>query len=250
MEVRRGKIITIVQQEGNVSLNQLKAYFPDVSEMTLRRDLEALDQEKKIIRIHGGAKSVATVIGTENLYSIRSEKNIDSKQIIAQKALTLLKPHMSIFIDSGSTNTELAKLIPDEQYLIFTSGLTCAIELAHLTKPIVYVIGGRLNNNSLSVNGTQSIQQIADVNIDIAFLGASGFVENIGFTSNVMEDYELKRAVMRKAEEVVVLMDSEKAGLTHSYTYARPEDVDTIISDDKLDQELVRKFREKGINVL
>lgn len=81
--------------------------------MTLRTDLKALDNTNQIIRIHGGAKSVQVVVGTDDFLNKRSFRNIKEKQIIAEKAINLLKPDTTIFLDSGSTATILASLFPD-----------------------------------------------------------------------------------------------------------------------------------------
>ena len=123
MEERRNAIVELVDAMGTVSFRQLKEQFPNVSEMTLRTDLKALDAEGRIVRIHGGARSVEQIIGTDGLLSTRTGKNIEAKSLVARKALELIKPNTSVFLDSGSTTTALAAEFPDENALIFTSGL-------------------------------------------------------------------------------------------------------------------------------
>ena len=138
MELRRNAIVSLINEKGSVSFGDLKESFPQVSEMTLRTDLKTLDKAGSIVRIHGGAKSVGTVqsvISKDDFLNKRSILNIDEKQIIARKAIQLLQPDETIFLDSGSTATMMASAIPDEPRLIYTSGLTCAIELANLAQP-------------------------------------------------------------------------------------------------------------------
>jgi DeoR family transcriptional regulator, aga operon transcriptional repressor len=250
MEERRKRIAELIRQNGNVSFSLLKESFPDVSEMTLRRDLESLDQARLIVRVHGGARSVDAIVGMEDLFFNRSRRNVDGKKRIAQKAVRLLVPNTSLFIDSGSTVTEFARMLPDDQFLIVTSGLTCALELARLSRPMVHVLGGRLNNNSLSVNGHESVARIEDLHFDMAFFGVTGFSTAQGFTTGVTEEYELKSAVRRKARKVILLMDSTKIGVESTFTFARPEEVDVIVSDDKLDPAAADEFRRSGIEVL
>ena len=110
MQQRRQQMVDAINELGSISLGELKKRFPDVSEMTLRRDLEALDSERRIIRIHGGAKSVDVVIGTDDLFAKRILRNAGAKKRIAEKAAELVKPNVSIFLDSGTTATELAGL--------------------------------------------------------------------------------------------------------------------------------------------
>lgn len=112
MERRRNAIAALINQKGTVSFSTIKEHFPNVSEMTLRTDLKALDEAKQIVRIHGGAKSVQLVINTDDFFNRRAIRNIQEKQEIAQKALRLIQPDTAIFLDSGSTTTELAQLSP------------------------------------------------------------------------------------------------------------------------------------------
>ena len=133
LKQRQQTMIEMINQKGSFGFALLKEAFPDVSEKTLRRDLEYLDRIKQIIRIHGGAKSVVVVIGTDDLFSKRSIRNAEAKKLIAQKAVELVSENTSIYIDSGSTATEFAKIFPDGRFLVFTSGISCAQELARLT---------------------------------------------------------------------------------------------------------------------
>ena len=132
MEQRRNQIVELVNRKGSISFAQLKEAFPSVSEMTLRTDLKALDEARRVVRVHGGVKSVEQVVGTDDLLSRRSARNAEAKQIIAEKATALLRPNTTLFLDSGSTATAVARCIPDQPMLIYTSGLSCAMELAKL----------------------------------------------------------------------------------------------------------------------
>ena len=160
MEQRRNQIVELVNRKGSISFAQLKEAFPSVSEMTLRTDLKALDEARRVVRVHGGVKSVEQVVGTDDLLSRRSARNAEAKQLIAEKAAALLRPNTTLFLDSGSTTTAVARCIPDQPMLIYTSGLSCAMELAKLEKPHVSLPGGSLNRFSMSVCGTQSVQTL------------------------------------------------------------------------------------------
>ena len=105
METRRNAIVDLINENGTVSFSQLKDAFPNVSEMTLRTDLKLLDEARRILRIHGGAKSVQVLIGTDDFLGRKSVRNIPQKQKIAEKALTLLRPDTTVYLDSGSTTT-------------------------------------------------------------------------------------------------------------------------------------------------
>jgi DeoR family transcriptional regulator of aga operon len=150
--------------------------------MTLRTDLKALDQTRKIVRVHGGAKSVNTVIGTDGLLGLRTARNTEAKELIAQKAVRLLRANTAFYLDSGSTTTALARLVPDDSYLIFTNSISCATELSKLKVPRVTMPGGVLNYYSMSLCGSQSIQAIQKTNFDLMFLGVTSYSDELGFS--------------------------------------------------------------------
>ncbi|WZL78861.1 DeoR/GlpR family DNA-binding transcription regulator [Eubacteriales bacterium mix99] len=234
---RRKAIMDLIDSEGSVSFGTLKASFPSFSEATLRNDLKVMDERNKIVRVFGGAKSVQQVIGTDDYYSLRSQRNVAKKQLIAQKAVSLLRPNDSIYLDSGTTSMEFAKCIPDERYLILTSGLNSAIEMARLSQPSVHVVGGELNRFSLSTFGEKSVTELQSVNFHTAFLGVTSYSPEYGFMCGSENESILKRTVMERSGKVILLMDSSKVGKTSTYTFATPESVDILVSDDDLSKQ-------------
>ena len=249
MEQRRRAVVELVTAKGSVSFAQLKEAFPNVSDMTLRTDLKALDQARRLVRVHGGAKSVEVVVGTDDLLGRRTARNAEAKQRIAQKAVELLHPNTAFFLDSGSTTTAVARLLPDEPYLIYTSGLSCAIELARLAAPRVYLPGGALNRYSMSVCGVQSMNDLQRVNFDLMLLGVTSYSPEAGFSCNVEEEAQLKRVVMQRSERVAVLMDSSKLGLKSTFTICSLPEVDLVISDGSLPEEFLAECRRCGVTV-
>lgn len=114
MDQRRNEIVEFVNENQTVTFTQLKEKFPSVSEMTLRTDLKYLDQAKRIVRIHGGAKSMDVVSGNDDVLKLRYGRNVNEKKEIAQKALSFVEPAKTIFMDSGSTTTMLAHVLNDQ----------------------------------------------------------------------------------------------------------------------------------------
>lgn len=250
MEERRNQIVELINQKGNISFTQLKEAFPNVSEMTLRSDLKALDQERRIIRIHGGAKSVDVVVGTDDLLGRRSGRNQEEKRLIAKKAVELIGNNRTVYLDSGSTATALARSMKDEPCLIVTNSLSCAMELARLEKPKVVFPGGVFNRYSMSMCGAHSIRSIQMINFDIMFLGVTSYSTECGFTCGIEEEACLKQEAMKRAERVVVLMDSSKIGFRHPFTICGLEDIDVIISDGKLPVGFQKECRLSGVEIL
>ena len=119
MNQRRKEIVEFVNENQTVTFAQLKTRFPSVSEMTLRTDLKNLDQEKKIVRIHGGAKSMDEVAGNDDVLKLRYGRNVEEKKEIAQKAVSFVSPGKTIFLDSGSTTTMLAHILKDQNNIFY-----------------------------------------------------------------------------------------------------------------------------------
>jgi DeoR family transcriptional regulator of aga operon len=250
METRRNAIVDLINENGTVSFAEIKKEFPNVSEMTLRTDLKFLDEEKRILRIHGGAKSVQTLIESDDFLGARFIRSIEEKRVIAEKALTVLKEGAAVYLDSGSTATMLAEMMPDETRLIYTTGLTCATGLSSLTKPAVMVPGGKLNRYSQSVYGFSSIKELERVNFDQAFMGVTGFHPSTGFACGMSDEAILKQTAIRQSEQVILLMDSSKIGKKSSYTFCGFSDIDIIISDGKLPGDFIAECDRYGVEVL
>lgn len=250
MQQRRQRITELINQEGQITFARLKQAFPGVSEMTLRTDLKALDEGGAIIRIHGGARSIEILAGTDGPLARRSVRRQSEKVQIGQKAASLLHSCSSLFLDSGSTAATLARFLPDEPVQIFTSGISCAGELAALERATVHLIGGRLNRYSLSVSGSRSILELQSYHFDICFLGVTSFHSDSGFCCGGAEDCALKQMALERAERTVVLMDSSKFGLTNAHCICQPEDIDILVTDDGLTQNQRDFFTQRGVTVL
>ncbi len=231
MDERRDAIVALVNEKSNITFAELKKRFPQVSDMTIRTDLKALDEAKRIVRVHGGAKSVEQVIGNDDLLGKRAVRNVEAKQLIAEKAIKLIRPNTTVFIDSGSTTTLMANLFPDVQCVIFTNSLSCGIELSKLTKARVYMVGGLLNRNSLSVVGYSALKEMDPVNYDMAFLGATSYDDQLGFTCESAEDNAIKRMAISKAVQNIILMDASKLGRRGSFTIGQLNEVTDVVMD-------------------
>lgn len=234
MDERRDAIVALINEKSNITFAELKKRFPQVSDMTIRTDLKALDEAKRIVRVHGGAKSVEQVIGNDDLLGKRAVRNVEAKQLIAEKAIKLVRPNTTVFIDSGSTTTLMANLFPDVQCVIFTNSLSCGIELSKLTKARVYMVGGLLNRNSLSVVGYSALKEMDPVNYDMAFLGATSYDDQLGFTCESAEDNAIKRMVISKSVQNIILMDASKLGRRGSFTIGQLNEVTDVVMDENV----------------
>ena len=249
VESRRSAIVALINEKGEVTFAQLKEAFPNVSDMTLRTDLKNLDDNKRIVRIHGGARSVDVVVGTDDFMSRRSIRNVDAKKAIIMKAKKMIVPGTAVFLDSGSTTTMLAAELDDQPNLIVTSSISCAMELAGLEKPKVMIPGGSLNRYSLSICGSQGIGELKKMTFDLAFMGVTTYDEESGFACNVYEESLLKQTVINRTLKTIVLMDSTKVGKHSTFTFGSLKDVDAVISDGGLPESFLAACRENNVEV-
>lgn len=237
MEDRRNRVFDIIEQKGEVSIKELETLFPEYSSMTMRRDLDFLEGEGKIVKIKGGAKSITHLSRgrllnlSEDEYGHREFINAASKQIIAEKALKILEPDRSIFLDAGSTIMQMARKMPHERFFIITSGINVAMEVSLNKQATVNLIGGQISRNNLCVSGAGAVDHLKKVNIDIAILGVSCFSREAGFSNGDFSQCEVKKAAAQKAKKTVVLMDSTKIGRSMPYTFCGIEDIDVLISE-------------------
>jgi len=249
-KTRREKIKQLLQTKPYIALSELCEEFPDVSEMTLRRDIAFFEEKGDAIKVRGGVRSTKFITAsTDDSMTVRMRENVDSKEKIAQAAAALLETGRSIFIDSGSTLQRMAKFVQNERYNFTTTNPAAALELAAIGQPSVNVTGGRLDRDYQSVSGLQAMRFISDINIDIAMLSPSGLSGKSGFTGGNFAECELKRAVVEKAEKIIMLMDSSKIGRSLPYTFCTLDRVSVLICDEPLPEDLAKEARRCGVKV-
>ena len=252
--MKRDRILEIAElldKRGKLTLEQLEDFFPNVSQMTLRRDLFQLEEEGKVIRVRGGAMSVREVEKTSGSpYTKKTTIHTDEKIVIAQKAAELIDEGSSIFIDGGTTALYLVKEMPDKEYNVFTNGLAVATELAKKKNVVVNLLGGQLIKENLSTASSFSSLYFTDTNFELAIISASAFTPENGFSCSSQVEAELLRVICRKAKSRYMMLDSSKIGKIKPYTFARPEDINVLITDDEFPAELKKQFNEKDIVVI
>ena len=160
MEKRRQAIRDIVNQLGEVNFTQLRELFPEVFDVTLRKDLKFLDETQQLVRVHGGAKSLPHVLN----FHYRSTLHREEKQLIASKAAKLINPHDSLFITSGTTCVELASVLPAIPLYVFTDGLNTAASFPFSPDINVEIFGGEQSVDALAEQaGTISYELLCAV---------------------------------------------------------------------------------------
>lgn len=246
--IRQEQMKEYIEQKNVVTIRELQQLFSDVSLMTIHRDLDALEAGGTVVKFRGGAKSVRHAGDPE--FNVRMRENTAGKVIIADKAIPLIQPNTSIFLDASTTNLALAKKLSDMNLNIFTTGPSVALELCRLHNPVVSVCCGTINRKNLAVSGQNTLEMLDKINIDIAFIGVSGCSLDAGFTCGTESDMLVKRKVIQKARTTVLMCGKEKLSALMPYTFAKFEDVDYLISDAQLPDNFIQAAQAANVKVL
>lgn len=247
--IRQQVIQEYIEKRGVVTIKELQALYPNVSLMTIHRDLDALESRNIIVKVRGGAKAVrhAGDLGFDD----RLQENMEGKAAIIRKALDLIRPNSAVFLDASTTNLILARSLPDISLHVFTNGPNVGLEVCnHLRNPQVTFCCGTINRKSQAVSGQVTLEMLEKINIDLAFLGVSGCSVEAGFTCGTESEMLVKRAVIRKARTSVVLCDRTKFSRLMPYTFADFADIDYLISDGDLPEGIVRAAAEANVTIM
>lgn len=244
-------INSFIQTRGEVHLRDLMALYPNLSAMTLRRDIDYLEKQGHVVRTRGGAKSIRRLTQLEeDAYTKRSAVNADKKIEIGRKALQFFGSATSYYIDAGTTMMHLTKQLPEGAYFVVTNAPNIALELTKNPSANIILLGGNLNREHYSVSGASAVEQIKSINIDVAFIAASGFSEQNGFTNGNYYEAELKRVLIARAKQSVLLMDSSKYDRIFPYTFAQIGDIDYLVSDGELPGSVLELAKKHNTQVI
>lgn len=246
---RHSKILTLLQQHGKISVTQL-AEILKVSEVTIRKDLSFLEQQKKLYRTHGSAILISPYIGDRHI-SEKEKKNITEKQAIGKAAAGLIEPEDSIIIASGTTMTYFAREItPVGRLTVITSSVPVTQILSQHSQVDVMQLGGITRNSSVSVVGPFAEQMLSNFNCSKLFLGVDGIDIDLGLTTTNMLEAQLNKVMMGTAQKVIVLADSTKFGRRGFSKICDIGAVDLIITDRGIPQLYIDEFNRQGIEVI
>lgn len=244
---RQALILREVNIHNKVVLNDLSVKL-DVSEDTIRRDLQDLADAGKIIKVRGGALSKS--------YHVYSYKENDiyayeEKTIIARKAISLLRDGMLVLISGGSTNLEIARILPPELKITFlTISLSTALKLMEHPNSDVIFIGGQVSKTAGITVGVEVVQTLMDIRPDLCLLGVNGIDPVEGLTESDWEVMTIKRSMIKASKKIIALSIAEKLGSVQKIRVCDLSDIDVLITELDPWHENLATFREKGIEII
>lgn len=238
---RRNYIIELLNRDGKVVIEDL-ARMLEVSEMTIRRDLQYLEEHKLITRTHGGAV-LHNLLTEEIPYIKKAEQNIEEKQRIGMYASSLVKEGDIIILDAGTTNMEIAKgIIGIKNLKVITNDLMIGAFLSKYDGIEVYCTGGIIQRDTGACLGNTTIEFLQNINADIAFVGASAIDIQKGITTPTMDKAQWKKEIIKCAERAILVADSLKFGKVSFAKICPLNKLDIIITDTGIDDEIRQEF--------
>jgi DeoR/GlpR family transcriptional regulator of sugar metabolism len=246
---RRQSLLNLLRKQPGLRVPEI-AHALEISEGTVRNDLNALQDEGRLTRFHGGAVLMEQRNFNNISFISRHREHAVEKEIIARIASRLVQDGDSILLDASSTVYYLAlALEPRQRLRVITNGLDVARLLAQNTTNTVILLGGILNPDGSSVTGLFSEEVIHDLHVEKAFVSCSGFSIERGLTEVHLEEAQLKRKAIESARQVHALADSSKLGREGLTPFARPDQICCLYTDAGISKEWEHMLKQAGITV-
>ncbi|SFI80078.1 transcriptional regulator, DeoR family [Paenibacillus sp. UNC496MF] len=246
IDARRGWILEQLKDKGSIQVAEVVKQF-SVSEATVRRDLEVLENEKKCIRTLGGA--VLEIMKMETPFFKKLEINAEEKKQVAEKALGLIRDHDIIGLTGGTTNYFIAKRLDQfEGLTIVTNAINIAYELIGKPGLRLIVTGGTINTQSYELSGPLADGTLNRLSIQKTFVGVDGISLSRGITTFNEMEAETNRVMMQKSLQNYIVADHTKFNNSSLFVINDFGSVNGIITDDGVSPEIVRRYREAGIS--
>lgn len=246
---RRNAILARLSSNGKVIVSELSEEF-NVTEETIRRDLEKLDREGFAKKTYGGAV-INQNLNTDLPYQVRKRSNVEQKEMIAEKIAQMIHDGDYIMLDSSSTAIYVTKYIKNlKNITLITNSVETLIELADKSDWKVLSTGGALKKGSLSLVGASAERMIRCFHVDLAICSSKGIDINMGITDSNEKDSEIKRAIFDSATRKVLAVDSSKFDKISFVRVGDVSDVDVIVTDKQPSSRWIDYLEEKNVELI
>jgi len=244
---RLGEILDALQAKGSVQVTALAGRF-GVSQLTIRRDLDLLANQKLLVRTHGGAIAHAGLLELPLRY--KEIRHRDAKRAIAAQVVTDLKAGAVLGLTGGTTTTEVARSLGDLQnFTVVTNALNIAAELAVRASIKLILTGGTCRPQSYELVGPLAEVTLAQLHIDVCFVGADGCSPDGGLTTHDDVEAHTNRALIERSARTVAVVDSSKLGGTSFAQICAISTVDQVVTDSQAEPLVVAELERHGTTV-
>jgi len=250
-EQRRLSILLELKRSGGVSVTELSERF-GVSDMTIRRDLEALSERNLLRKVYGGALPVYGKAAVEPHFARKREFNRPEKRAIAKEALRLVEPGDTVALGAGTTTCQVAaELRPGSCDLTFvTNSTNVALTLQKNGWDQILLSGGTFRTPSDALVGPYADRTLRTLNTDVLFLGVHGIDSDAGLTTPNISEAETDLRLVEAARRVVVVADSSKLGVVALAKIAPLSEVDVLVTDEKAPEKMLLEVEMAGVRVV
>ncbi|MBU3114026.1 DeoR/GlpR family DNA-binding transcription regulator [Clostridium lacusfryxellense] len=247
-EERKSKILDSLNKYGKVKVCDLSQLY-EVSEVTIRRDLQEMEEDELIKRVHGGA-ILNDNTKFEPTFSEKIDKFYDEKESVGKLAASLIEDGDTIVLDAGTTTLSIVKHIVAKNITVLTNSLDISYELAKIRDVEVIVTGGTLRWETRAMVGPVADNTLKGFRVDKAFIGTNGICIINGLTTPNINEANTKREMIKIAKQTIVVCDHSKFGMVSFSKIVDLDNVDIIITDNQVERELLGKFEKKGVKVI
>lgn len=246
---RREKILEMIKEDGHAKVLDLAKIFK-VTEVTIRQDLEKIEKDGFIKREHGGAYLKDIGINVKN-FELQNKLNLQEKAAIAQRAVELISDGDTIILDSGSTTTEIAKLIKGFKRLtVITNALNIALQLGADPEINLVVTGGEFKAPTLSLTGQKAADFFNGIHVDKLFLACAGIALKAGLTYPSISDLCVKKAMIDSSNIVYLVADSSKIGKSSFASLGDLKLIDYLITDSMITSQDITILKKNEIKLI
>ncbi|MHC5252366.1 DeoR/GlpR family DNA-binding transcription regulator [Listeria kieliensis] len=244
---RKRAIVRYVKSRKVATVSELAKHF-DVHEATIRRDLTALEKDKKLKRTHGGVMLEEKVV-SEPDWSKRSEVRYEEKRRIATYAAEMVEDGDTILLDAGTTTGYIAEALKERQGLTIITNDIRAASILRFSKSKIIVTGGVIYPETYILNGMIADETIQNIHVHKAFVTTPALDVDKGLMHYDEYLVSVKKEILHSADEVILITDHTKFGRISLYKYADLDEISCIVTGKELDEVLLKQFEEKGVYI-
>lgn len=245
---RQNKIFATLQQEKRVVVSDLSQIY-NVTEETIRRDLEKLEKEGLVKKTYGGAV-INESINVDLPYNIRKKSNVSNKQYIAKIISSMIEDGDNIMVDASSTALYVIKYIKTKKNItLITNSIEILLNLSDITGWKILSTGGLLKEGSLSLVGYQAEKMLKTFHVDKAIISCKGVDIKNGLTDSNEMEAQVKKTMLNSAKQKILAVDNSKFDKVSFVEIGNFSDIDTVVTDIELEQRWKQKFNTTGVKV-
>jgi len=243
-------ILRITQERRSVHVSELAALL-DVSEVTIRNDLEFLHAQKQLVRVRGGAVASELSAPSKDRFQERASQNTEQKLWMAQWAAALIEEGDILLFDASTTVLYIASFLADRHNLtVLTNGLEVGRLLAKDPSNRVIIIGGLLGADGNAITGGVNGLSFEDYRVNTAFFSCWGLVPELGLFESDLQEAQIKNQMMQRAKQRIALVDASKIGKVGITTFATLQDMDWVVTDNRATPENIHALRQANPNLV